>query len=81
MQVMVRYFAVHREATGLAEEFFEIPDGATVGELVDQIIARHPTLADLRRDTVVSVNRGVGTEGMVLKPDDDVALFPPISGG
>ena len=81
MELTVRYFATHKEVTGMAAEAFEVPEDTTVGELIEEVIGRHPGLEDLRRDTVVSVNRGVGTEDIVLREGDDVALFPPISGG
>ena len=81
MEVRVRYFAAHKEVAGLSEETVEVPDGTTVGELVGHLVELHPDLEGLRRDTVVSVNRGVGSEGTVLKDGDDVALFPPIQGG
>ena len=42
---------------------------------------QHPDLVGLQRDTVISVNKGIGTSGIHLKEGDDVALFPPISGG
>jgi molybdopterin converting factor small subunit len=59
----------------------EVPAGTTVGELVTMLVGRHPDLEGLRRDTVVSVNRGVGSTDIVLRDGDDVALFPPIQGG
>jgi molybdopterin converting factor subunit 1 len=81
MEVTVRYFASHREAVGVTDEMVTIPEGTTVGELIDRLMTTHPELQGLRRDTVVSVNRGVGSEGTVLNEGDDVALFPPIAGG
>lgn len=81
MEVRVRYFAVHKEETGISEETVTVPDGTTVEELVSMLIDLHPALEGLRNDTVVSVNRGVGSGEVVLEEGDDVALFPPIQGG
>jgi molybdopterin synthase catalytic subunit len=81
LEIVVRYFAAHRELAGVTEERLSIPEGTTVAQLVDRIIGLHPNLEGLRRDTVVSVNRGVGTSDIVLREGDDVALFPPIQGG
>lgn len=81
MEVRVRYFAAHKELAGLAEERVTVPDGTTVGELLEVVMVSHPELEGLRRDTVVSVNRGVGSSGTVLEDGDDVALLPPIAGG
>jgi molybdopterin converting factor subunit 1 len=81
VEVRVRYFAAHKEVAGLSEETLEVPEGTTVDELMGRLVELHPDLQGLRRDTVVSVNRGVGSRGTVLKEGDDVALFPPIQGG
>lgn len=81
MKVTVRYFAAHREATGVADEVLDVPDGITIAELMEELMRQHPDLVDLRRDTVISVNKGIGTDAIRLKEGDDVALFPPISGG
>ena len=79
--VKVRYFAAHREAAGVAEEDVNLARGSTVADLLNALQALHPGLAPLARDTVVSVNRGVGGPSVVLSEGDDVALFPPIAGG
>lgn len=81
MEVTVRYFAAHKELVGEAEERVTVPEGTTVAALMDELIRLHPPLRELQRDTMVSVNRGVGTDEIVLQEGDDVALFPPISGG
>ncbi len=81
MEVTVRYFAAHKELVGAASERVTVPEGTTVAGLIEVLFRLHPPLRDLRRDTVVSVNRGVGSDDIVLREGDDVALFPPISGG
>ncbi len=81
MKVTVRYFAAHREATGVVDEVLDVPDATSVAELMEELMRRHPGLVDLRRDTVISVNKGIGTGDIGLQDGDDVALFPPISGG
>ncbi len=81
MKVTVRYFAAHKEATGVTDEVLDVPGGTSVAELMEELMRRHPDLVDLRRDTVISVNKGIGTGDIDLQDGDDVALFPPISGG
>ena len=81
MRVTVRYFSAHREMAGVADEMLEVPDDTTVGDLLARLVAIHPRLVELLSDTVVSVNRGVGAPDVALADGDDVALFPPISGG
>jgi molybdopterin synthase sulfur carrier subunit len=79
------YFAWLRSKTGIGEEDVSPPAGiATVAELLDWIAGRGPgyaaALAD-RRVVRVAVNQEyVGPEHPV-RPGDEVALFPPVTGG
>jgi MoaD family protein len=81
VRVTVRYFAAHRDIAGAAEECAELPDGATVSALLAELQRLHPGLGDLRAETLVSVNGGVGAEGTVLRDGDVVSVLPPLSGG
>lgn len=81
MDVRVRYFAAHKELAGIPEETVTVPEGTTVEGLLQVLVDRHPDLEGIRKDTMVSVNRGVGSDHIVLADGDDVALFPPIQGG
>ena len=81
MDVRVRYFAAHKELAGISEETVTVPEGTTVAGLFVVLIQLHPELEGIARDTMVSVNRGVGSADIVLDEGDDVALFPPIQGG
>ncbi len=81
MHVVVTYFIAHRDAAGVDEERVALPDGATVAALLEELVRLHPALAALARDTVVSVNKGMGLEGTVLRDGDEVALIPPVAGG
>ncbi len=81
VRVRVRYFAAHRDAAGVEEEDVDAPDGATVAELLGMLEGLHPGLRELRDDTVVSVNKGMGRPSAVLREGDEVTLIPPIAGG
>jgi molybdopterin synthase sulfur carrier subunit len=79
------YFAWLRSKTGIGEEEVSPPSGiATVAELLDWLAGRGPgyaaALAD-RRVVRVAVNQEyVGPEHPV-RPGDEIALFPPVTGG
>jgi MoaE-MoaD fusion protein len=80
--VEVLFFAVLRERAGRERETVELPPGATVAALLDDLGARHPSLPPLQGPTVqVAVNRQVVPRTHVLAPGDEVALIPPVSGG
>ncbi|WP_457750582.1 ubiquitin-like small modifier protein 1 [Thermococcus sp.] len=88
MRITVRYFARYRSLVGKSEEELEIPEGATVRELIEVLKERHPVLKDevfAEEDDLADVN--VSRNGRyvrfdeVLQDGDVVALFPPVSGG
>lgn len=79
------YFAWLKTKTGVAEEEVEPPaEVATVRDLLAWLQARGPgyaeALADL--DAVrVAVNQDYARPGDPVAPGDEVALFPPVTGG
>ena len=88
MKVTVRYFARYRSLVGRGEEELEVPDGITVGELIELLKGRHPVLEnevfaedDDLADVNVSRNGRYVRFDEVLRDGDIVALFPPVSGG
>lgn len=81
MQVHVLYFAVFRERLRKDEEELELADGATVGQAIDALAARHAAVGQLRGRFRVAVNQDFVDEAHVLKAGDELALIPPVAGG
>ena len=79
------YFAWLKTKTGMAEEDVALPEGvATVGELMSWLEGRGPEFADALSDRQairVAVNQSYAKPGDPVGPDDEVALFPPVTGG
>ncbi|MET4697128.1 molybdopterin synthase sulfur carrier subunit [Constrictibacter sp. MBR-5] len=81
----VLYFAWLRTKTGIGEEDVSPPaEVATAGALVDWLASRSPGHADAlanRKVVRVAVNQEhVGLDHPV-RAGDEVALFPPVTGG
>ncbi len=79
------YFAWIRERTGVAEEQMALPDGvADVGGLVEHLKARgggyQEALSDLSVVRVAVNQEYVGLDHPV-GDGDEVAFFPPVTGG
>ena len=81
MQLTVRLFALYRERAGRRSFPLELRDGATVEELTDAVRLRFPMLAPPDVNIVVAVNADYAEPDLVLQPNDDVCLIPPVSGG
>ncbi len=79
MQVRVLPFGILKEWLGVDAVSFELPEGATVANLLDALSAR-PSAPELR-GIAVGVNAEYAPAGHVLHDGDEVALLPPVSGG
>jgi molybdopterin synthase sulfur carrier subunit len=85
MKVKVLFFASLREQLGRAGEEIELPeDVATVGGLRTHLMARggawSTALADGRR-LRAAVNQKLAAPEAMLRAGDEVAFFPPVTGG
>ena len=74
MLISVRLFAGLRERAGSAHVDVELPDDATVGDLLAAM-----ELAP--RSCVAAINRVYADASARIAPGDEVALVPPVSGG
>ena len=81
MRIRVLYFASLRQRLGFSEEALDLPEAATVAHLKDAVALAHPEVADTLRTAIASVNREFALPEESLHPADEVALFPPVSGG
>jgi molybdopterin converting factor small subunit len=81
MQVTVQFHSYFKELTGCAESSEMLPDDATLGSLHDQLMARFPKLAAMKKSTLLAVGVDYQTRDYVLKDGDEVSLFPPVQGG
>ena len=81
----VRYFAWMREHTGTSMETIALPDGVScVGDLVPHLkaMSKGHALALKNLEAVrVAVNRTYGDLDTAVVAGDEVAFFPPVTGG
>jgi len=76
MVVTIRLFAMLRERAGAGEIELDLPDGARVRDALDR-------LDDLAGGLplVMAINRDYADADSELRPGDELALIPPVSGG
>jgi len=81
----VLYFAWLRQHTGISEEQVSPPASVrTVADLVDWLRGRGPGYAEALQDLSsirVAVNQEFATLDAAVTEGDEVALFPPMTGG
>ncbi len=83
--VTILYFAWLRERTGRAEEQLALPAGVgDVGALIERLVAQSPGHAaafENRRTVRCAVNQDFADLATPVRPGDEVAFFPPVTGG
>ncbi len=80
----ILYFAWLRERTGTAAETVDAQGIATVGELVAMLSGRGPGhAAAFATPNLVraAVNQDFASPETPVRPGDEIAFFPPITGG
>lgn len=83
--VTLLYFASLRERLDCDRENFALPAGTpTVGTLVEKLRSRDGRWSEAfapGKAWRVAVNQRVADAATPLKPGDEVAFFPPVTGG
>lgn len=81
----VLYFAWVRTKIGIAEESVSLPQGVeNVDQFLQWLKGRGPGFAEALKDTKfirVAVNQEFAGADVRLTDSDEVALFPPVTGG
>ena len=85
MSIRILYFARLREEMGIAQEMFDLPTQARdVKSLRAQLAARGgAAAAALAPGKAVrcSVNQDIARDDTPVKAGDEIAFFPPVTGG
>ncbi len=85
MRVKVLYFASIREKLGKGAEEIELPAGiATIAGLRAHLQSRGGIWAEALADSRLlrtAVNQDMAPPAAAIKPGDEVAFFPPVTGG
>lgn len=81
----VLYFASVRAAIGKSQDHMEKPEGVeTVGDMLDYLRSLGPEYEqglDAAKTVKCAVNQDFAPLETVLTADDEVAFFPPVTGG
>lgn len=81
MRLSVKFFAGCKDAVGRPVVEVDMPDGTTVGGVLDRLIREYPGLERYRRSLRVAVNTEYASPETQVNDGDDLACIPPVSGG
>ncbi len=81
MKVRILLFARLRDLLGADSIELDSPDIESVGDAYGILRARHPELEAFSRSLLVAVNQEFADWNTPVVEGDELALFPPVSGG
>ncbi len=81
MKVRVHFYAQLSDLAGMREQDFDLPEGATVRDLLDQIYAKQPALRPHDKSILIGAGVEFVDRGHKLKPGEEISIMPPVQGG
>ena len=81
MVIHVLFFGMLKDLAGGPRDVLELKTDATLADVLRHYETRIPRLKELLPSIAVSVNQEYAAKDVRLRPGDEVALLPPVSGG
>jgi len=81
MQVRVLFFGMLKDLTGRESESLSLTEPATLNDVVRHYEERVPGLKALLPAIALSINQEYAGLQSQLRPGDEIAMLPPVSGG
>lgn len=81
MQVRVLFFGILRDFAGSSSDSLALPEGATLGDVLQHYETRIPQLKRMLPSVAISVNQEYSEPDVTLHSNDEIAFLPPVSGG
>ena len=81
MEIEIRLFASLKDRAGRSRVTVEVEEPATIRTVTDALANAHPPLAPALPASLVAVNQDFAFADTPVEPGDEVAYFPPVSGG
>lgn len=83
--MIIKYFSWIKEHIGKSEENLDLPvDVTTINELIDYLnnLNDQYKIAFAKRDLIkIAVNKTYSSVNTKISQNDEVAFFPPVTGG
>ncbi|MCY3781739.1 MAG: molybdopterin converting factor subunit 1 [Chloroflexi bacterium] len=82
MRITALFFATLRDRVGARKIIIEVNEATeTIADLRIELSARYPAAADNLRVALAAINEEFATDADRISDGDEVAFFPPVSGG
>lgn len=77
MRVKVKLFASLKETFGFSEREFDVAEGRTVMEVWELVAEQQKPFSEV----LIAVNMRYARPEVEVKEGDEIAFFPPVTGG
>ena len=81
LTIRVLFFGAARDAVGEGQIEFNCNAGDTAGGALQKILSEHPALNRFGKSLLLAVNQQYANQDHELHSGDELAIFPPVSGG
>jgi molybdopterin synthase catalytic subunit len=81
LTIRVLFFGAARDAVGAGQIEFNCNPGDTAGGALQKILSAHPALNRFGKSLLLAVNQRYANQDDELHTGDELAIFPPVSGG
>jgi MoaE-MoaD fusion protein len=81
MQVRILFFGMLKDLLGRSTDLVDLPEHATLGDVVIHYEKLIPKLGELAASIAISINQEFAGPDSKLKEGDEIAFLPPVSGG
>ncbi len=76
----VLLFGIARDLTGQSVLSNPLPPGGSVADLLEAVQTQYPALRGIK-SLLIAVNGEYAEPDLLLYPNDEIAIIPPVSGG
>ena len=81
MKVRVLFFSHLRDAAGTSETEADVPEGATIADLLSVVYGRHPKVRAWDNSILIGAGVEFVNRDYLLKDGDEISIMPPVQGG
>jgi molybdopterin converting factor small subunit len=81
MKVRAQFYAQLRDLVGSREIDVDLPEGATVQDLLERVYAQQPKLRLHDKSILIGAGVEFVDRNYRLKPGEEISVMPPVQGG
>ena len=81
MKVRVQFFSHLKDIAGGSETIVDVPEGASVADLLGLLYEQHPKMREWDSSILVGAGVEFVGRGQAIKEGDEIAIMPPVQGG